>query len=78
MILEREMELNRNDNGPGILKENLDKLFDPFFTTRGEQGGTGLGLGICHGIVTDHSGRIYARSKPSKGATFVVELPITT
>jgi len=66
------------DNGPGIVKENLDKLFDPFFTTRGEKGGTGLGLGICHSIVTDHGGRIYARSKRSKGATFVIELPMTT
>jgi PAS domain S-box-containing protein len=65
------------DEGPGITKENLDKLFDPFFSTRGARGGTGLGLSICHGIVTEHGGRIYAKSKAGKGATFFVELPVT-
>ena len=65
------------DNGPGIPVEHLDKLFDPFFTTRGNRGGTGLGLSICHGIVTEHGGNIYAKSKPGKGATFIVELPLT-
>jgi len=64
------------DDGPGITTEDLDKLFDPFFSTRGEKGGTGLGLSICHGIITEHGGRIYAKSKPGKGATFFVELPI--
>ncbi|GAI53571.1 unnamed protein product, partial [marine sediment metagenome] len=51
---------------------------DPFFTTREVGGGTGLGLSICHGIVAEHGGRIYARSKPGKGATFIVELPVIT
>jgi signal transduction histidine kinase len=64
------------DDGPGIPAEYLDKLFDPFFTMRAE--GTGLGLSACHGIVTGHGGRIYVRSEPGKGATFVVELPVTT
>jgi len=66
------------DDGPGIPDENLDKLFDPFFTTRGERGGTGLGLSICHGIVTEHGGKIYARSKLGEGTTFFVELPLAT
>jgi len=65
------------DDGPGIPAEHLDRLFDPFFTTREEKGGTGLGLSVCHGIVTEHGGRIYAKSKPGKGATFFVELPLT-
>jgi len=65
------------DDGPGIPAEHLDKVFDPFFTTRGEKGGTGLGLSLCHGIVTEHSGKIYAKSKPGKGATFFVELPLS-
>jgi len=65
------------DDGPGIPPEQLDKVFDPFFTTREEKGGTGLGLSACHGIVTEHGGRIYARSKPGKGATFFVELPLS-
>ncbi|GAH05033.1 unnamed protein product, partial [marine sediment metagenome] len=66
------------DDGPGISKENLGHLFDPFFTTKEVGKGTGLGLSICHGIITEHGGRIYIESKLGKGATFVVELPITT
>jgi signal transduction histidine kinase len=65
-----------SDDGPGIPAENLDKIFDPFFTTKGERGGTGLGLSVCHGIITEHGGKIYAKCKPGKGTTFIVELPI--
>jgi signal transduction histidine kinase len=65
------------DDGPGISPQNLDKVFDPFFTTRADRGGTGLGLSACHGIVSEHGGRIYARSKPGEGATFIVELPLS-
>lgn len=64
------------DDGPGIAKENLSRIFDPFFTTREVGKGTGLGLSVCYGIVAEHGGRIYARSKLGTGATFVVELPI--
>jgi len=66
------------DDGPGIAKENLVHLFDPFFTTKEVGKGTGLGLSICHGIITAHDGRIYAESELGKGATFIVELPLTT
>ncbi len=66
------------DDGPGISAEHLGKLFDPFFTTREEKGGTGLGLSVCHGIISEHGGKIYAESKPGKGATFFVELPLIT
>jgi len=65
------------DDGPGIAKENLGHVFDPFFTTKEVGKGTGLGLSIAYGIITEHSGRIYAESKLGKGATFVVELPIS-
>ena len=64
------------DDGPGIADEHLDKLFDPFFTTRWEKGGTGLGLSACHSILAEHGGRIYAESKLGQGATFFVELPL--
>jgi len=64
------------DDGPGIPDEHLDRLFDPFFTTRWEKGGTGLGLSACHSIVTEHGGRIYAESQPGKGAMFIVEFPL--
>jgi len=65
-------------DGPGISAEHMDKLFDPFFTTRGEKGGTGLGLSVCHSIVAQHGGRLYVKSKPGKGATFFVKLPLTS
>jgi len=71
------IRISFTDDGPGIPAEHLDKLFDPFFTTRREKGGTGLGLSICHGIVAEHAGKIYAKSKPGKGATFFVELPLS-
>ena len=65
------------DDGPGISPDMMKQLFTPFFTTRDVGKSTGLGLSICHGIVTEHGGKIYAESKPGEGATFVVELPIS-
>ena len=70
------IEISFCDNGPGITEDNLPRVFDPFFTTKVVGKGTGLGLGICYGIVQEHSGRLYARSKLGEGTTFVVELPI--
>ena len=75
--LDNTVRVSFADNGPGIPKENLSRLFDPFFTTKEVGKGTGLGLSICHGIVSEHGGKIYARSQLGKGATFVVELPVT-
>ncbi len=63
------------DDGPGIPRGMLERLFDPFFTTKEVGQGTGLGLSVCHGIVTKHGGRIYADSVEGQGATFIVELP---
>jgi PAS domain S-box-containing protein len=65
-----------SDSGPGISRENLSYLFNPFFTTKEVGKGTGLGLAICHGIISEHAGKIYAESELGKGATFVVELPV--
>jgi len=70
------LRVSFKDNGLGIAKENLERIFDPFFTTRKVGQGTGLGLSVCHGIVTEHRGRIWAESHLGKGATFIVELPI--
>ncbi|MGD0355281.1 MAG: PAS domain S-box protein [Dehalococcoidia bacterium] len=63
------------DDGPGIPREMLERLFDPFFTTKEVGQGTGLGLSVCHGIVTKHGGCIYADSVEGQGAVFTVELP---
>ena len=54
------------DDGPGIPAEHLDKVFDPFFTTRGEKGGTGLGLSLCHGIVAEHAARYTPKANRGK------------
>lgn len=74
--IENTIQVSFADDGPGIPKENLVHLFIPFFTTRKVGKGTGLGLSICHGVISEHGGRIYVKSELSKGATFVVELPI--
>jgi PAS domain S-box-containing protein len=66
------------DNGPGIQPRDLKKVFDPFFTTRGDEGGTGLGLSICHGIIEEHGGRISVASEPDEGTTFTISLPLET
>ncbi len=64
------------DDGPGIAEANLVHLFDPFFSTRGFGQGTGLGLSVCYGIITEHNGQIYAKSQLDKGSVFTVELPV--
>jgi len=64
------------DSGPGIAPEHLERIWDPFFTTKPVGQGTGLGLSITHRIVTRHGGRIRVASEPGRGARFEVELPI--
>lgn len=63
------------DNGPGIPQAILPKIFDPFFTTKPMGVGTGLGLSVSHGIITEHSGTITAENIPGSGAVFTIELP---
>jgi signal transduction histidine kinase len=63
------------DNGKGIRREDLGKVFDPFFTTRRETGGTGLGLSITFGIVRDHGGTITVESEEGKYTRFTMDLP---
>jgi len=64
------------DTGVGISPRDLNRIFDPFYTTKPVGQGTGLGLSICYGIIQEHSGRIWAESEPGVGTTVSVELPL--
>ncbi len=70
------IRISFQDNGPGIAEENLEKIFNPFFTTRKVGEGTGLGLSLSYGIIAEHNGKLYAKSQPGQGATFFIELPV--
>jgi signal transduction histidine kinase len=63
-----------SDSGPGIAAENLDRVFDSFFTTKAD--GMGMGLAICQSIIAAHGGSITASSPPGGGALFEVSLPV--
>lgn len=64
------------DTGIGITEENLRNIFEPFFTSKRPEKGTGLGLAVSYGIVRDHSGAIEVESQPGRGSTFTVRLPL--
>ncbi|MBI4730754.1 MAG: hypothetical protein HY781_01245, partial [Chloroflexi bacterium] len=64
------------DTGVGIPPDHVERVFEPFFTTRSREGGTGLGLSVSYGIVVDHGGDIEVESKVGEGSTFKIWLPI--
>jgi signal transduction histidine kinase len=64
------------DSGPGIAPENLNRIYDPFFTTKAARKGTGLGLSVTYGIMQEHGGSIEVSNRPSGGARFRLELPM--
>jgi CheY-like chemotaxis protein len=70
-----DVNIEVRDNGVGIAPEHLDKLFDPFFSTRAPGSGAGLGLSICLNVVQAHGGRIEVESEPGRGSSFIVILP---
>jgi hypothetical protein len=63
------------DTGTGIPPEHLDRIYDPFFTTKPRGKGTGLGLSVSYGIVKEHAGTLLAESDPGRGSRFTVSLP---
>ncbi len=70
------VEVRVSDDGPGIAPEHLPRIFDPFYTTKSLGQRTGLGLTICHRIVTELGGTLTCESVVGQGATFIVRLPI--
>jgi signal transduction histidine kinase len=76
----RSVVIEVADNGPGIHPSMIDKIFDPYFTTKHKShmhSGTGLGLFIVHQNVHDHGGTIEVQSEVERGTTFIVTLPLT-
>ena len=69
------VEIKVQDNGPGIAAEDLDHVFDPFFTKKEVGAGMGLGLSICHRIIESHNGRIEVESEPGRPTVFSVIIP---
>jgi signal transduction histidine kinase len=69
---ESDWQLTFADTGPGMSPQMIEKIFEPFQS--GFEGGTGLGLAIVYQIVQAHEGKVFARSKPGQGCTFVVQL----
>lgn len=72
--LKNVVSIDIKDTGVGISKENLDKLFTPFFTTKEKGKGVGLGLSVVHGIIGRHKGKIEVDSEPNVGTTFTIYL----
>jgi two-component system NtrC family sensor kinase len=76
------VQISFQDSGPGIPEENLERIYDPFFTTKPVGKGTGLGLSVAYGIVSEHGGTIIAQPQVSKpgqeegGACFIIRLPV--
>ena len=70
------MEISVEDTGHGIAGEDLPYIFDPFYSTKTEGKGLGLGLSTVYGIIDRHKGTINVDSAPKKGAVFTIKLPI--
>jgi signal transduction histidine kinase len=69
------VEMLFKDTGRGIDPEVKDKVFDPFFSTKGPTQGTGLGLSICYSIIKDHGGTIEIDSEKGRGTQFTIRIP---
>lgn len=78
-IQDNLVEIRIKDNGIGIPKEKVDKIFQPFFTTKPSGQGTGLGLSMSYDIITkSHQGKIEIQSSLNEYTEFIIQLPLTT
>lgn len=75
-VEENHVKVSIKDNGSGISKESIEKIFNPFYTTKSIEKGTGLGLAISKNIIDDHNGTIKVNSEPKVGTEFIVSLPL--
>ncbi len=76
MKIGKHIELMVKDSGHGMEPQVMERIFEPYYTTKAQGKGTGLGLSVIHGIVKSHGGDITVSSRPGNGATFKVYLPI--
>ncbi len=76
LALGKYVVLRVRDTGVGVPPESLERIFEPFYTSKKRQGGTGMGLAVVHAIVTSSQGAIDVRSQPGQGAVFTVHLPV--
>ena len=72
---ERLVSVVIGDTGVGVPEEDLDNIFEPFYTTKAEGKGVGLGLSVAYGIIRQHQGRIHVQSMVGKGTQFTILLP---
>ena len=72
-----EIHIEIEDNGRGIPSERIEHIFEPFYTTKAPGHGTGLGLSVCHQIISQHGGHIEVNSRVGEGTEFIVVLPIS-
>jgi two-component system NtrC family sensor kinase len=66
------------DTGPGIPKDIIERIFNPFFTTKGKKKGTGLGLAICKRVLDQHAGTVNVNTDDGKGTEFILHIPLRT
>lgn len=70
-----KVEIIVSDNGPGIPQNIVDKIFQPFFTTKPTGQGTGLGLSLAYDIIKAHGGEIRVETNEEEGSEFIIQLP---
>jgi signal transduction histidine kinase len=72
-----KVEIKVADNGIGIPQKIVDKIFQPFFTTKASGQGTGLGLSLAYDIIKAHGGEIKVETREGEGSEFIIQLPLT-